>query len=1099
MNTPRTRVTAPDKSRAESAVSEPGRPPWQDHPGTAFGPAVAGRPFRGRRYGQPDRSSALRLPSTGSGAVLDPQTRTRRESIEGGSTVCDKLKPRVHREDLAEVRPERGRPGWGADAIADFRSAVRRTDGGHTQRSTLMILIVLVSPALANGQASEPPSKVSVFGFDRMGAGAPAGWRVTGETYTWESEDKSGPLGAGAARIRLGRKGRLSIDSPAHFMASGTDHALSLWLRSEPAGAIVRVEIRDNDGEERAFLKREVAAGETWQRTTVKGTLPKSLKERYYLRLEASGENRTLWLDGLWFGPHDGPTDETWRPAVYPAGVVLKPQAPWGLVNGNEPMRVDATVVGAVREDARLRLKVVHTDGGVAELPPVEIDASGIWRRTIDISGDIAQPYGMLRVEATVVDSKGGAISPLGETLLARAPQPIPGPLPASPFGVHVSLRESDVSVAARLGYKWCRIHDASGITKWGYAEPERGKWVWFDDQVDLVRRHGLCILGMLDGSPPWESGTTRGGYWSIYGAPRSIDNWRHYVRQVVGHYAGRIDHWEVWNEPWNPMGFFENGSPLLYTKLLKAAYEEAKKTNPRCTVVGIDTYPPIWDRLVLGLGAYPYYDVFSWHRYDPGLHGRPDDAIARYTERLRREQARYGKPKPILCSEGGPDVTIFHGSFFSFADPVLSGDWSRAADAYARWFLSAVAAGNQRFIAYSIHSEPRYGLSTHMMFEPGFLLRPMHLALSALASFVEGAGYESRLTPAHDISAHVFRQPNRRPYAEGPSTVVVLIADGNDPEDLPRPLPAGIQSYDRWGNAIRIPTQATRSPVYLVAGGDAAPRLLDALRGAPAASTAAPSGNRATIDALLDDTAASLTHGAPPLWSLLSTQGSVVVLGSRDGHAVARRGTLKSDGSLSRRFRLPAGTRIAERSSARNGELMFGSFELAGSQSSGAADRWTALFAAVPDGPGASWRYASLVIVPAGLEATPSEISGASDLIESLEEAVRTSHVLSLRPRLYPEPFCMALCKSDGESYWFTHPEHFITMLNQISLWGGISRSKMADLRLMAGADAVAISGRWEIASPFFGHAPHSFTATLLRTSEGWKLVALCMSAGPT
>ncbi|HQH67772.1 MAG TPA: hypothetical protein PK166_05200, partial [Candidatus Hydrogenedentes bacterium] len=75
-----------------------------------------------------------------------------------------------------------------------------------------------------------------------------------------------------------------------------------------------------------------------------------------------------------------------------------------------------------------------------------------------------------------------------------------------------------------------------------------------------------------------------------------------------------------------------------------------------------------------------------------------------------------------------------------------------------------------------------------------------------------------------------VFIQPHDRPYAAGECTVVVLHANGLDPEPLPRPVPGDVACYDRWGNPSAPPTEALRSPVYLVASGDAAVALTSAL-----------------------------------------------------------------------------------------------------------------------------------------------------------------------------------------------------------------------------------------------------------------------------
>ena len=661
----------------------------------------------------------------------------------------------------------------------------------------------LVALAAAEAQVS-PPAPGNLLCLERMGAGAPGGWRVDGANYAWESESEPGPLGVGAARIRFEGSGCLMLDSPARKMRAGAGHAAGLWIRSDPPGASVHIEVSDNDW--KTYLETEAVAAESWQHVSLQGELPKAVKGRYYLTLDARGNDCTLWMDGLWLGECEGPVGPDWNPPVHPASVTLEPVAGWGVVTGANPMQVKACVVGVTRKNCRLELRAVHTNGATADLPPIALDDSGAWRGTFEAAGEIAKPFGMLRVEAVVKDPDGKALSPMTETLLARAPEPVPGPLPASFFGVHVGLRDPDAEAVAKLGYKWCRIHDADRSTKWGIAEPEPGKWMWFDDEVALPGKHGLRILGLLDGSPPWESGTKKTGYFSIYHAPRSIDNWRNYVRQVVTHYAGAIDDWEVWNEPWDMARFFAGGTPKLYAQLLQAAYEEAKAANPECTVVGIDTYPPFWEKAVLALGAYPHYDVLSWHRYDPALLGRPDDSIALVAQRIRDAQATYGAPKPLLCSEGGTDVTPFHGSFFSFADPGIMGDWSLGADRYARMFLSTIAAGNQRFIAYSVHNHPRHGLPTHMLIEPNYLLRPMHLTLAALAHFIDGSRFEERLAPAHDISALVFSQPDARLWAKGPSTVVVLYANGPEPEDLPKTIPTGIRCFDRWANPADAP-----------------------------------------------------------------------------------------------------------------------------------------------------------------------------------------------------------------------------------------------------------------------------------------------------
>jgi hypothetical protein len=923
----------------------------------------------------------------------------------------------------------------------------------------------------------EPPASANLLSMGRMGAGAPGGWLVTGEHYAWEAESAPGPLGPGAARLLFAEPGHVEVVSPARRMRGGVAHALQFWLRSEPAGARVEVEVRDNDSEQGWGLKKEATATETWQPVTVQETLFPAIKGGYYLKFRVSSGAGTVWLDGLWLGEKETPAGPEWRPELLPAGVVLEPEAPWGLVNGQESMRVRARAAGVTESGCRLQLRAANTNGVTAELSALPLDDQGVWAGSFEIPGEVGAAYGMLRVEAVVLGPDGQPRSPSSETLLARAPDPVPGPRPESPFGVHILLQDPDLGVAAKLGYKWCRIHDASCITKWGCAEPEKGQWVWADDQVALTRNHGLSILGMLDGAPPWASGSTEGGYFSIYHAPKNIADWRNYVRAMVSHHAGAIDDWEVWNEPWDMFRFFQGGNPALYAVLLEAAFQEAKAANPKCTIVGIDTYPPLWEAAVLAMGAYPNYDILSWHRYDPNLPGRPHDAIARVAERLEAAQKPYGPPKPLMCSEGGPDVALFHGSFFSFADPSLAGDWSRGADMYARWYLSAIAAGNQRVITYSMHGRPRHGWSTHMMVEPGPLLRPMHLALSALAHFTEGARYDTRLKPAPDISAFIFRNE--------PATVAVLIADGDSPEDLPRPLPDGARYFDRWSNPVSAPGQASRAPIYVVAAPDEAQALLDALQPAPVPP--AP-----TAEELPDAVLMALTRGEPPLWTLFSAQGSVVAMGTDDGTVTATRMDLRTDEALAARFKLPPEAVLAERAITPAGPFTTGRARItAGSRS------WALTFSAVPDGPENGYRLLQLAVVPESGPPAEEDSKQIEAVLSRWERALAEAHTRELHGQFHDGPRNVAAATLNGEYFVFDDPEYMITMMNTAVLWGPAKKSALTLSNLTVTGNLATVTGRWDLDSLAFGSGPYAVVAALTRTGGEWKLISFCTSAG--
>jgi hypothetical protein len=926
-----------------------------------------------------------------------------------------------------------------------------------------------------------------------MGSGTPSGWYERGDNYAWEWGAHESPLGKGAGRIRFTGKGELTLTAPATSLLAGQLHAVRLWLRAEPAQAQGTLRLVDSTSD-KEIKSWALSPGTEWTRFTAQEILPKATGNHYYIEIKISATDCVVEFDGLWFGLADTSANDGWNPPYAPAGLTIIPTESWGLVNGDAPLKVQARVAGAVPEGSTLSLHVTNTSGVSWQMPAQPLSGDAYQEQEVSVSGQDAQAFGMFRVSAQAAGPDGKALSLTSETLLARAPEPIPGPMPESYFGTHVLLQEPDLPVMAKLGYKWLRIHDASGITKWGYVEPEQGKWEWRDDQVELARKNGFSIIGMLDGSPAWASGTDEGGYFRIYHAPKNIDDWRNYVRTIVGKYAGVIDEWEVWNEPWDMFRFFQGGTPQLYTELLKTAYEEAKTANPKSTIIGLDTYPPFWEQAVLASGAYAYYDLASWHRYDSTLQGRPNDSIAQVTARINAEQAKYGEPKPTLCSEGGTDVAMFHGSFFSFAERSMLGDWSLGADKYARWYLSVIASGNKRFLSYSTHATSRHGANTHNLKEPGPLLRPLHLSLAALAYFVDGATLESRISPGPDVTALVFRQTNARSYAKGPSTVVALYANGDEAEQLPRPLLEGVKAFDRWGNPIPKVTQAARSLTFLVAEADASQALLESLK--PDAASTAP--NYDTVEALLAETARTLSPATPDdpgAWSaLLTSQGSFVMLPGKGKAIFTTREDLRNERGLAATLDVPSALAVGDVVLRDAGQFKLGT---ASFKTEDGQNTYRAVLGAVKDGPAGGFRLFAFSLIPANGEPDASTKDAVMAVLRPWEQAMLVTHTRDLHGLFHDGPTIAAANTVNGEYFLFTEPECLITMINTAVTWGPAQKSEMRVEEIEVLGDTAIVAGTWDLASLAFGSAPYAFSATLHNVDGTWKLASMICGPG--
>jgi hypothetical protein len=189
---------------------------------------------------------------------------------------------------------------------------------------------------------------------------------------------------------------------------------------------------------------------------------------------------------------------------------------------------------------------------------------------------------GMWKMQAQVVDAQSKALSAPAQLIWARLPRPREIDAKNSFFGTHIQLSPYYIQMARAIGTRRVRLHDTSMLGKWPVAEVEPGQFRFYDEGVTAAHNGGLRILGMLDGAPAWTSTKPReGGYWGIWNIPDKPDalpQWERYVRTVAGHYKGRIDDWEIWNEPWGNWFQGAGGSAELFGQLTKIAYAAAKQ-----------------------------------------------------------------------------------------------------------------------------------------------------------------------------------------------------------------------------------------------------------------------------------------------------------------------------------------------------------------------------------------------------------------------------------------------------------------------------------------------------------------------------------------
>jgi len=195
-------------------------------------------------------------------------------------------------------------------------------------------------------------------------------------------------------------------------------------------------------------------------------------------------------------------------------------------------------------------------------------------------------------------------------------------PLIKQAFGANIHVRQripqaewdTVLEKASEAGVKWGREEFS-----WDVIEPTQGSYSWdaYDAVVDSYESHSLHMLGLLSYSASWASSRPGSADSQMY--PPDLDAWQEYVTAVATRYAGRVQAWEIWNEP-NHDGFWK-GSVAEYAELLQVAADAIHAANPRAKVVlgglsGSDTSFLTELYTVLGSSAQTTIDVVAIHPY---------------------------------------------------------------------------------------------------------------------------------------------------------------------------------------------------------------------------------------------------------------------------------------------------------------------------------------------------------------------------------------------------------------------------------------------------------------------------------------------------
>ncbi len=164
-----------------------------------------------------------------------------------------------------------------------------------------------------------------------------------------------------------------------------------------------------------------------------------------------------------------------------------------------------------------------------------------------------------------------------------------------------------------------------------------------YDNIVDRIAKRNISVLGIITGSK-WGAGKVL--------AEENLEQWAAYITATVAHFKGRVDHWEIINEP-------DAGHTRNYGKLLKVAYKAVKQGNPNATVLfaGLAVVRREYVEEALKV-AGDSYDIMNFHTYPAPK--PPEKRISECLNILKETMQKYGGQKPIWLTEIGSTTPTY-------------------------------------------------------------------------------------------------------------------------------------------------------------------------------------------------------------------------------------------------------------------------------------------------------------------------------------------------------------------------------------------------------------------------------------------------------
>jgi len=321
-----------------------------------------------------------------------------------------------------------------------------------------------------------------------------------------------------------------------------------------------------------------------------------------------------------------------------------------------------------------------------------------------------------------------------------------------------------DSAIATDLATSWLvkpeQFDDLAKLTKlcgltwirdritWGELENPRSRWITntkYDLSADIQTKNGLKVYQVFHATPGWAQEVK-----NSHSFPDDLRDAYNFATEIARRYKGKVDAWEVWNEP--DISAFSDELGDSYSALLKAMYLGFKSADPDLPILtcSFAMEPGKFAETIFQNDVVNYFDIYNYHIYDDWK--RHTVKALKHLDLMKRYKVGN---KPIWLTEAGHPIKRQDDMFEYNIDQDRD-----VTEFLPKAIINSLSAGIDKYFWFIL---PYYRESDFYLF--GLLRQdlsptPGYCSMSSCTYALGEAKYLGRLDIA-DVYAHVFERSN--------------------------------------------------------------------------------------------------------------------------------------------------------------------------------------------------------------------------------------------------------------------------------------------------------------------------------------------------